>query len=140
MGPLAHDWEREVASYLTDHPKVVIAFLFGSFAKSRPRRDSDVDLAVHLAVPYSQEDISSIWSRLEDITHRDVDLIVLNTAPPGIAWAAMKGTLLVDKNPRLRIELMLEKSREAEDFREFVASLLEERRSRRRDEGVRPVS
>ena len=140
MSTTAHDWEREVASYLAGHPKVILAFLFGSFAKGRSRQDSDVDLAVHLSPSYSEEDVSSIWARLEDITHRDVDLIVLNTAPPGIAWTSMKGKVLVDKDPKLHVELMLEKSREAEDFREFVASLLDERRRRWRDESARPVS
>jgi predicted nucleotidyltransferase len=117
-------WLSEVTLFLADHPQVVLAFLFGSMARGEVRSNSDADFAVYLAPGYSDEDISSIWGRLEDVTHRDVDLIVLNSAPPGISWAGMKGQVLVDKNPRLHLELMLEKSAEAEDFRNFVMDLL----------------
>jgi hypothetical protein len=49
---------------------------------------------------------------------------VTNSAPPGIAWAAMQGQVLVDKDPGFHLELMLEEWAEAEDFREFVMDLL----------------
>lgn len=133
-------WEEGITQYLIAHPKVILAFLFGSFVRGRARRDSDIDVAVYLAASYSRQDISSIWNRLEDITHRDIDLVVLNDAPPGIAWAAMKGKVIVDKNPRLRLELMLQKSGEAEDFREFQMDFLRERRRRWRDKDVPSVT
>lgn len=110
---------QEVKNYLANHPKVILAFLFGSFAKDMARVASDVDLAVFLDPSYTKEDVKAIWSKLEDLTGRDVDLLIINQAPPGISWTAMKGKVLVDKNPRLRLELMLQISREAEDFREF---------------------
>ena len=112
--------------------------MFGSAARGRTRTDSDVDLSVYLSEPYSDEDVSSIWGELEDLTHRDVDLIVLNTAPPGIAWTSMQGKTLVNRNARLRLDLMLEKSAEAEDFRELVIDLLKNRRARWGDERANP--
>lgn len=129
-GMAENPWEHEVAECLARHPKVVPAFLFGSFSKGRSRTGSDVDVAVYLTPPYSTNDVSEIWSRLEDITHRDVDLLVLNTAPPIISWTAMKGKVLVDKDPKLHLELMLERSREAEDFHEFLMDFWNERRRR----------
>lgn len=137
MNMTQHSWVDDVASYLAIHPQVVLAFLFGSFANGRTRIESDVDLSVYLSEPYSEQDVSDLWGKLEDLTHRDVDLIVLNTAAPGIAWTSMQGKTLVDKNPRRHLELMLEKSGEAEDFREFIVDLLKTRR-RGRDEHVHP--
>jgi len=131
-------WEKEVTSYLTAHPKVTLAFLFGSAVRGRTRTDSDVDLSVYLSEPYSDEDVSSIWGKIEDLTHRDVDLIVLNSAPPGIAWTSMQGKTLVNRNPQLRLDLMLEKSAEAEDFRELLIDLLKKRRAQRGDEHANP--
>lgn len=133
-------WEACVGSYLAAHPKVALAYLFGSFAKGRSRPDSDVDVAVYFAAPYSEHDVKTLWSGIEDIVHRDVDLIVLNSAPPGISWTAMKGKVLVDKDPRLHVELMLDKSREAEDFREFIVAILNDRRRRWGDEHAQPIS
>ncbi|MDI7246643.1 MAG: nucleotidyltransferase domain-containing protein [Bacillota bacterium] len=132
-------WEHEIADYLTAHPKVVLAFLFGSFSKGKSKAGSDVDVAVYLAPPYSADDVSDVWSHLEDLTHRDVDLLVLNTAPPIISWTAMKGKVLVNKDRKLHLELMLERSREAEDFRGFLMDFWRERRRRWGDEGAQSL-
>ena len=129
-GMAENAWEHEVAECLARHPKVVLAFLFGSFSKGRSRTGCDVDVAVYLTSPHSANDVSEIRSRLEDITHRDVDLLVLNTAPPIISWTAMKGKVLVDKDPKPHLELMLERSREAKDFHEFLMDFWHERRRR----------
>jgi len=122
-----HEIEPEVARYLATQPRVILAFLFGSICKGKARPSSDVDLAVYLETPYDLSDVRQLWNELEDLTHRDVDLVVLNDASPGIAWAAMKGRILVNKAPRLAIELMLDKSREAEDFRELQLELIRDR-------------
>lgn len=133
-------WEDDVVRYLAAHPKIFLAFLFGSLAKGKARARSDVDLAVYLSPPYSAEEVTDIWNHLEDIIQRDVDLLVLNDAPPGISWTAMKGKLLVNKHPRLHLELMLERSREAEDFRDFLADFWRERSHRRRDRNDQAVT
>lgn len=139
MSTATYAWEDEVAHYLAAQPRVILAFLFGSFAKEKVKAGSDVDLAVYLASPYSEEDVSSIWSRIEDITHRDVDLIVLNDAPPGISWTSMRGKVLVDKDPGFHLELMLQRSSEAEDFRQFLMGFWRERNRRWRDQGADPI-
>lgn len=82
--------KEKITSYLAFRPDVTLAFLFGSFSKEKGRRSSDVDLTVYLRQPYAQADVRAIWTDLEDLAHRDVDLVVLNDALPGIAWAAMK--------------------------------------------------
>lgn len=130
-------WEQKVVHYLEDNPKVVLAWLFGSYATKKQRANSDIDVAVYLTPPYTSGEVTSIWNHLEERLHRDVDLIVLNEAPAGIAWTAMKGKIVVNKNPRLRLELMLEKSREAEDFRQFQLDFWTLRR--RRGQGVRTI-
>ena len=140
MSATMYPWRQAVVSFLRDHPKIVLAFLFGSAARNRTRANSDIDFAIHLREPYSDRDVAAVWDGLEAATHRDVDLIVLNTAPPGIAWTSMKGQVLVDKDPGVHLELMLQKSREAEDFRDFVTAFLTERRRRWRNRGGPPVA
>lgn len=140
MSIAGNSWGEDIKRYLEAHPKVVLALLFGSFSRDKARAGSDVDVAVYLASPYSSHDVTDIWNHLEDLAHRDVDLVVLNDAPPGISWAAMKGEILVDKDPKLRLELMLERSGEAEDFREFQMGFWRERARRWRDKGVGPVT
>ena len=124
-------WESEVTAYLESHPLVAFAFLFGSRGRDRGRATSDLDVAVHLRPSFTQADVTAIWADLERITGKDVDLVVLNDAPPGIAWAAMRGKLLVNKDPRLCLEEMLRVSREAEDFHAFVLDFWDLRRQYR---------
>lgn len=124
-------WESEIAAYLESHPLVAFAFLFGSHGRDRGRATSDVDVAVHLEPSFTQADVAAIWADLERITGKDVDLVVLNDAPPGLAWAAMGGKLLVNKDRRLCLEEMLRVSREAEDFHTFVMDFWELRRQYR---------
>lgn len=133
MSERAPVWHGEIARYLTAHPKVLLAFMFGSEARGKPRPDSDVDVAVYLDQPFSRQDIRTLWSALEDITHKDVDLVVLNDAPPGIAWAAFKGEVLVKRNLKFYLEKLLEVSREAEDFREFAMDIWRARCRRGRE-------
>lgn len=130
-----NDWEKEITRYLESHPKVALAFLFGSQGRGKARAGSDVDVAVYLRPPFHAKEVTAIWNQLEDITRQDVDLVVLNDAPPGISWTAFRGRLLVNKDPRRYLEEMLRLSREAEEFREFLLDFWDLRRSYRRDNG-----
>lgn len=124
-------WENGLRAYLQLHPLVVFAFLFGSHGRGRGGATSDLDVAVYLGRSFTQADVAAIRTDLERITGKDVDLVLLNDAPPGIAWAAMGGKLLVNKDPRFYLEEMLRVSREAEDFHAFVLDFWDLRRQYR---------
>ena len=64
--------------YFQKEPQVLLAFLFGSFAKGRAIKESDVDLAVYLSGKSKQD---RIWSKASQILEKEVDLICLNEAP-----------------------------------------------------------
>ncbi len=54
---------------------------------------------------------------------KDVDLIILNTAPPLIAQAALKGKPIVIKEQALYLNYLLQTTGEAEDFSLFLQDL-----------------
>ena len=116
--------------YLGRHELVIMAFLFGSWAKGHAGLDSDVDVAVYLrseetaseeveAGPLSQT-AQDIWGNLERIIGREVDLVVLNDAAPSVALSALQGIPLVVKDRRLHLDFLLRTTSEAADFREWV--------------------
>jgi len=105
-----------------------MAFLFGSRSNGNARSNSDVDIAVYFHEPYELASIHKVWGQLEEITKAEVDLVVLNTAPPTICWDALRGTVLTIKDERFYLEFMLDCSREAEDYREFIFDLWHLRR------------
>lgn len=122
---------------LDKEPRVVLAFLFGSQAAGRASRASDVDVAVYLD-PSGDEDLQfreiiRLRGRLEEIVGAEVDLVSLNTAAPAIASEALRGRKLVIKNERLYLDLLCEKTREAEDLREWTFDLLRLRRQFREE-------
>ena len=88
----------QVAEGLRDHfhgtryAAVVAVWLFGSHGESRAHRDSDVDVGVLLdrgVVPTGQERFDLRVRLTSDLIHalgsNDVDLVVLNDAPPLLA-------------------------------------------------------
>ena len=75
------------------------AFVFGSRATGRARPDSDIDIAVLLAkAPRSEERKNVSWSLLtalgSELRSDRVDLVLLNEAPPKLAFHVLKHGLL----------------------------------------------
>ena len=117
------DFLKQLKIYLQTAETVLFAFLFGSHASGRVYKESDVDVAVYLQDDYSLVTVKKIWADIEAIVRKDVDLIILNTAPPLIAQAALKGKPIVIKDHALYLNYLLETSGEAEDFSFFLQDL-----------------
>jgi uncharacterized protein YutE (UPF0331/DUF86 family)/predicted nucleotidyltransferase len=104
--------------YFKKEPSVILAFLFGSFAKGREMEESDVDIAIYLKEKRKR---AKIYRELCHILEREVDLIDLEEAPASLVSNIFKtGIPLAIKDERLYWELYLKMSNEAEDFLEFV--------------------
>lgn len=72
------------------HPAVVAAYLYGSHGGGRPHRESDVDVAVVLDASLSRQRrfdlrLELIGDVMGALHFNEVDLIVLNDAPPLLA-------------------------------------------------------
>ena len=118
--------------YFASRDDVVVAFLFGSHARGKATRRSDVDVAVYFAGAHDLTRINGVTGELEALIHKDVDLIVLNEANASVAWAALRGIPLVVRDRAFYLQYMLDVSREAEDFSELLYDLWRLRRARRR--------
>lgn len=113
--------KSEIASlkkYFGKEKAVVLAFIFGSFAKKRPTDESDLDIAVYLKDKTIEE---KVWSDISRIIKKEVDLITINEAPATLIAQILKtGLPLVIKDKHLYWKLFLEKTLEAEDFAQFT--------------------
>lgn len=74
----------------TDLPQILAAYLFGSHAAGRPHRECDVDVAVLLSPSLDAAARFALRVRLASelpsrLGVRDVDVVVLNDAPPHFA-------------------------------------------------------
>ncbi|MGI6285867.1 nucleotidyltransferase domain-containing protein [Neomoorella humiferrea] len=111
---------KQLKSYFNEQQNIRMAFLFGSRAKGRARPGSDADVGIYLEPGYTRQDIYRIWNELEDMLGLKVDLLVLNETTPSLAWTALKGKPLFIRDQSFYIRYMLDISREAEDFQQFL--------------------
>lgn len=125
-----HELAEILKGYFEKRDDILMAFLFGSYARATLHRESDVDIAVYFRpkndfleweefdIAYDAED--EIWLDIERLLKRNVDLIVLNRARSSIASSAIHGTPIVIKDRGLYLDFMLRVTAEAEDYREMV--------------------
>ena len=102
-----------VVKCVSGKPGVLAAYVFGSVATGRTRRNSDVDIAVLLGdnirpsgmFRYRLRLISELGSAL----HRpDVDVVILNEAPPLLAHRVLsKGKLVFERSASARIRFQV---------------------------------
>lgn len=124
---------KRLKKYFEARDDVSMAFLFGSAAKGRQHGESDVDIGVYIKssgisgeiealTRYDCED--EIWSDVEEIVGREVDLVVLNRARSSICDVIVRtGIPLVIRNRRLFLWYLLNVSDLAEEFRDYILSL-----------------
>jgi predicted nucleotidyltransferase len=93
---------EEVARVLAADPRIRYALVFGSRARGQERADSDLDVAIGgLSVPLSALDVGDLVGRLESATGRTVDLVVLDEAPPSVAYRVFRdGVVVLDRDHR----------------------------------------
>jgi uncharacterized protein len=78
-------------------------WLYGSEAEGTAKTDSDVDLAALFRRRPQPLEIFDARTDLEEILHRDVDLVDLDQVSPVLGIQVLKyGRLLVDRNPGRR--------------------------------------
>jgi len=80
---------------LQRHDKILFSILFGSSQGGLIKDNADVDVAGYLAEKPSPDMLAEIVGLVQDTLHYDaVDLIVLNTSDPLLAFEALSGKLL----------------------------------------------
>jgi predicted nucleotidyltransferase len=87
--------------------RVVVAYLFGSFAQGRMTAESDLDVAVLFrqdAVP-APIDLLELGNRLSALVGLEVDLLCLNSAGAIVTMQVLrKGMKIVERDPRKSVE------------------------------------
>jgi predicted nucleotidyltransferase len=112
--------------------RIAYALLFGSVARGTETPFSDVDIAIGLTpgTVLSAYDIGGIVSALEMAVERDVDLVILDKAPPPLAYRVFRdGRLLVEKDRAARVKRQADAIVEYLDFKPiedlYVRGILE---------------
>ncbi|MGH9332538.1 MAG: type VII toxin-antitoxin system MntA family adenylyltransferase antitoxin [Vicinamibacteria bacterium] len=108
-----------IRQILAGDSRVAYALLFGSSARDRAHSGSDVDIAIGLvpSTRLSARDVGDLVSRLESAARRPVDLVILDEAPPSLAYRVFRdGTELVVRD---RAALVDRKARAILEYLDF---------------------
>lgn len=132
------DFEKKInklKKYFMEKPSVMMAYIFGSYAKGREMTESDFDIAVYFKpennrIEYEEEkkypEEDKIWSDVENIVGINTDLVVMNRCSATLAFEILQtGKKLVVKDEGVWLDYFLIVSAVAEDFREFVKDFYE---------------
>lgn len=121
---------ESLKNYFRNRNDIAFAFLYGSQAKGNATRLSDVDIAVYFypekrrpiqfekEVYYKSEE--KIWSDLEELLKKEVELLVLNRVPSTVAASAIRGIPLAINDWGLYLDFMDVVTDESEDFMDFI--------------------
>jgi len=105
--------ERAVLDSLQHYPEVLAAYVFGSVARGQTHTGSDVDIAVLVSDEVMKSD--SLEFRLKligDLTsalgRSDVDVVLLNEAPPLLAHRVLRdGKLVLERSASARVRFQV---------------------------------
>jgi uncharacterized protein len=102
-----------VVECVSAKPEVLAAYIFGSVATGRTRPNSDVDIAVLLRDNIRPSAMFRFRLRLitelgSVLYHPDVDVVILNEAPPLLAHRVLsKGKLVFERSASARIRFQV---------------------------------
>jgi len=122
MEPLLSNIANRLAEVFGDEALVVVAYLFGSKSKGVETSQSDTDIAVLLSeLPENLLDFYvDLIDRLSELLGGNIDLIVLNTAPPLPRHQVIKhGRIVYCRDWRARVEFEVRAEKEYMDFNRY---------------------
>ena len=113
--------------FFSHRDDVVIALLFGSFAKKTAHEYSDVDIAVACKNPLPIEDLISLQVALSKLCHRNVDLIDLAKAEGTILHQIMTTGLRIKYEENLYVHYAMKAIYFYEDYLPILRTCQKER-------------
>ncbi|MBK9385985.1 MAG: nucleotidyltransferase domain-containing protein [Planctomycetes bacterium] len=116
---------QALTQVLAAEPKIAYALLFGSRARGTEHADSDVDLAIGgRDLAFSLLELGGLIARLEEVAGVSVDLVLLDEAPPGLAFRIFQeGLVLFDRDHPAFVERKAKAMLEYYDWQPIEARL-----------------
>ena len=86
--------------FFKNEGRILLVFVFGSFAVGRITSHSDIDLALLFERPPDVDETNRLRDELTGLLHREADVVVLNSASPILRMQVLKTGVLVFSKAR----------------------------------------
>ena len=86
---------KECRDILIEYENIIFAYIFGSYAQSTIRKNSDIDIAIYLNKDIDIDTYLGAKMNLSETLKREVDLIILNNATPLLKYEIYKNSILL---------------------------------------------
>ena len=86
---------KKCKDILIKYEKIIFAYIFGSYVQNKMKLDSDIDIAIYLAEDFDSGEYLKIKMHLSDNLKKEVDLVILNEAPPLLKHEIYKNNILL---------------------------------------------
>ena len=117
-----------MARVLDADPRIAYGLVFGSTARGHARAASDLDVAIGLAAHVELDPlaIGRLVSDLERASGRTVDLVLLDEAPPALAYRAFRdGVVVFVRDRSAMVERRVRAVLDYLDYRPFEAAFVQ---------------
>lgn len=115
---------KTLKNFFQKKEEVLFCYLFGSLAYQNFLKKSDVDLGVYLDEKKSKDFFEKrleLISETSSLLKKEVDIVILNTAPPFLKYVILKeGKLIFERDKGKRIDFELKAINEYFDFKPFL--------------------
>jgi len=113
----------KLKEFLGDNPTVSFAFIFGSYVRGRHKKTSDLDMAIYFDTLPEGIDLLHLINTLSDLTGKEVDLVVLNTASAFLRHEVMRNGIPLIIKDRDTYRRFREKTISDYDEYKFVSGM-----------------
>ncbi len=114
------DIKAKIRELVKDHPEIIAAYLYGSFARGIETKESDIDIALLLSENFTQTALYpfKIAGEMEKKLKRKVDVRILNNASPSFLNQVFKyGRLLYSSDEKKRVSFEVQSMRSYLDIK-----------------------
>jgi predicted nucleotidyltransferase len=108
-------------------PRIAYGLVFGSTGRGHARKDSDVDVAIGLTegATFDALAIGRLVTDLERASGRTVDLVLLDEAPPALAYRVFRdGVVMFTRDRSALVERRVRAILDYLDYRPFEAAFV----------------
>lgn len=86
---------KKCKDILMKYEDIVFSYIFGSYVQGSIRGNSDIDIAIYLKKDIDIDTYLEIKMNLSEVLKREVDLVILNNAPPLLKYEIYKNNILL---------------------------------------------